>query len=364
MIERDIGFHRLANQRVTGEKFEKPEDVVRWMGALQAQDYGQAVWAIGARTRSATLADVERALEEAKIIRTWPMRGTIHFVPPENARWMLNLSATRMLAADGRRMAQLDLTVDIMARCRDLFIDALSGGKRLSRPEMMALLEGAGISTQGQRGYHILWYLAQSGVICVGPMEGKQQTFALLDEWAPGSRDLPREEALAELARRYFTSHGPATVHDFAWWAGITVTEARLGLDGAKPALIAETVEGKEYWLPADTRTPALDNGPGVVLLPGFDEYLLGYKDRGAVLAAEHAQKIVPGNNGIFRPMIVIGGQVVGTWARRLTKKAAQVTLQPFVPLDGTDDQVIEAARAYASFVELPLSATVASADD
>ena len=158
MIERDIGFHRLANQRVAGEKLEKPEDVVRWMGALQAQDYLQAVWAIGARTQSSTLADVEQALEDGKIIRTWPMRGTIHFVPTEDARWMLQLSAAKMLAADGRRMAQLDLTVEIMARCQDLFCSALSGGKRLSRPEIMALLEEAGISTQGQRGYHILWY--------------------------------------------------------------------------------------------------------------------------------------------------------------------------------------------------------------
>ncbi len=233
MNYRDIGFHRLSNQHIAGEKFEKPEEVVKWMGALQAQDYGQSVWAIGLRTRSGTLADVERAIEDGTIIRTWPMRGTIHFVPPEDARWMLKLSAARMLAADGRRMAQLELTVDILVRCQDLFYHALSGGKRLSRPDLMTLLEDAGISTQHQRGYHILWYCAQNGVICLGPMQGKQQTFELLDEWSPGSRDLPREEALAELARRYFSSHGPATVHDFAWWAGLTVTDARLGLEAA-----------------------------------------------------------------------------------------------------------------------------------
>jgi len=360
MIERDIGFHRLANQRVTGEKLEKPEDVVRWMGALQAQDYLQAVWAIGARTPSSTLAGVEQVLEDGKIIRTWPMRGTIHFVPAEDARWMLQLSAAKMLAADGRRMAQLDLTVEIMARCQDLFCSALSGGKRLSRPEIMALLEEAGISTQGQRGYHILWYLAQSGVIYVGPMQGKQQTFGLLDELVPDARALAREDALVELARRYFPSHGPATVHDFAWWAGIRVAEARLGLEGAQPALLSETIAGKEYWFAANAPSP--DAGDGVLLLPGFDEYLLGYKDRSAVLPAEYAQKIVPGNNGIFRPMIVVAGQVVGTWARAIKKKAVEVTLQPFISLAGAEDQVIQAAQSYADFVGLPLSAKIADA--
>lgn len=359
---RDLGTHRLASQRIAGDNHTTPEDVVRWMGALQAQDYMQAVWAIGLRTRSATLADVEQALEDGKIIRTWPMRGTLHFVPPGDARWMLQLGAARMLAADGRRMAQLDLTTDIIARCEDLICGALSGGKRLSRPEVMSLLEEAGISTRGQRGYHILWYLAQSGVLCLGPMEDKQQTFVLLDEWAPSARDLPRDEALAELARRYFTSHGPATVHDFAWWAGITLTDARQGLAAAQSALIAETVEDREYWRGADLSWPDEATDPDVHLLPGFDEFLLGYKDRSAVLAAEHAQKIVPGNNGVFRAMIVVAGQVVGTWQRKIKQKSVDVTLHPFFPLNHHEDQVIDAARAYADFIGLPLSVTIIDA--
>ena len=185
--------------------------------------------------------------------------------------------------------------------------------------------------------------LAQSGLIYVGPMQGKQQTFGLLDELVPDARALAREDALVELARRYFPSHGPATVHDFAWWAGIRVAEARLGLEGAQPALLSETIAGKEYWFAANAPSP--DVGAGVLLLPGFDEYLLGYKDRSAVLPAEHAQKIVPGNNGIFRPMIVVAGQVVGTWARAIKKKAVEVTLQPFISLAGAEDQVIQAAQ-------------------
>lgn len=361
---RDLGTLRLASQCIAVDNHATPEDVVRWMGALQAQDYMQAVWAVGLRTRSATLADVEQALEDARIVRTWPMRGTLHFVPPEDARWMLALSAARMLAADGRRMAQLELTTDIIVRCQDVFCGALSGGKRLSRPAMMNLLEEAGISTRGQRGYHILWYLAQSGVLCMGPMENKQQTFVLLDEWAPTARDLPREEALAELARRYFTSHGPATVHDFAWWAGITLTDARQGLAAAQAELVAETVEDNEYWRGADTPSPDEVTGPAIHLLPGYDEYLLGYKDRSAVLAAEHAQKIVPGNNGVFRALIVVAGQVVGTWQRKIKKKSVDVTLHPFIRLSHDDEQVIDAAQAYADFIGLPLSVTIMDAAD
>ncbi|MBI5958687.1 MAG: AlkZ family DNA glycosylase [Chloroflexi bacterium] len=361
MNYREIGFHRLSNQRIGGEKFEKPEDVVKWLGALQAQDYMQAVWAIGLRTKSGTLADIEQAIENGKIIRTWPMRGTIHFIPPEDARWMLKLSAARLLAADQRRMDQLELSVEIMARCQDLFYGALSGGRRLSRPEMMKLLEDAGISTEKQRGYHILWYISQSGIICPGPMQDKQQTFVLLDEWVPELRELSREDGLAELARRYFAGHGPATVHDFAWWVGITITEARLGLEAAKPGLVSEKIEGKEYWMGASS--PARESVSGVYLLPGFDEYLLGYKDRDAVLAAEYAQKIVPGNNGVFLPMIVVEGQVVGTWKRSLKKKAVDITLQPFMPLGPLEDRIIETAQSYADFIGQPLISKIVNAD-
>jgi hypothetical protein len=363
MNYRDIGFHRLSNQHIAAEKFEKAEDAVRRMGALQAQDYMQAVWAIGARTVSGTLADIEQAIENGKIIRTWPMRGTIHFIPPEDARWMLGLSAPRLLASDQRRMAQLDLNVDIMARCRDLFCEALSGGRRLSRPEMMSVLESAGITTRGQRGYHILWYIAQSGVIYIGPMQGKQQTFALLDELVPDSRDLPRDEALAELARRYFSSHGPATVHDFAWWAGISVTDARQGLEAVKSGLVSDSIEGTPYWM-KDGAAAFTHDDPTMYLLPGFDEFLLGYKDRSAVLAAEHAQRIVPGNNGMFLPMMVAAGQVVGTWKRTIKKKGVEVILYPFAPLGHLEDRAVEAASAYADFIGLPLSSKIVSAGD
>ncbi|GAB4521861.1 MAG: winged helix DNA-binding domain-containing protein [Anaerolineae bacterium] len=354
MLQSHIGLQRLRSQHITQDKFETPEDVVGWMGAMQAQDYLQAVWAVGVRTQRGLLADVEQALETGRIIRTWPMRGTIHFILPQEARWRLMLSAARMIAADQRRLHQLDLSVEIMAQCEAVFRAALEGGKRLTRSQMLDLLEHNGISAAKQRGYHILWYTAQIGVICLGPMEDKQQTFTLLDNWV--QEDLTREEALGTLARRYFTSHGPATVHDLAWWAGITVTDARSGLEMVKTEFITEEVDGKTYWMHASANgiNPD-DDSARVMLLPGFDEYFLGYKDRGAIISDEHMQKVVPGNNGVFKPMLVVDGEVVGLWQRTVKKKAVEVTLLPFNTLGAYEAEAVEAAQGYAAFHGLPL---------
>jgi hypothetical protein len=345
-----IGLQRLFSQRVS-PKYHTPEEVVRWMGAMQAQDYGQAVWAIGIRTQNSMLADVELAISERKIVQTWPMRGTIHFVAPEDAHWMLKLLATRLVAADQRRQAQLELDEFILETCRTLFQNALEGGKRLTRGEMMAVLEDNGISTKGQRGYHILWYLAQSGTLCFGPIQEKEQTFVLLDEWVAAPRILEGEEAFAELTERYFVSHGPATVHDLARWAGITVTEAKAALEAVKSKLISETVDKKVYWM---SSTEAAQDGE-VFLLPGFDEFILGYKDRDAVLAPEHAQKIVPGNNGVFKPTVVVGGQVVGTWKRTVKKNALHIEIAPFEQLAISQEMLEAAAEDYSRFLSTPL---------
>ncbi len=353
----DIASLRLYNQRIAAARFTRPEEVVRWMGAMQAQDYQQALWAIGARMQHGVIADVEQAVASGTILRTWPMRGTIHFVPAEDARWMLKLSAPRMIAKDARRLEQLDLDETIMQRCKEIFHDALKGGRRLTRSEMTTLLEDEGIAAGSQRGYHILWYTSQTGDICIGPMQDKQQTFALLDEWAPDSRVLSRADALAELASRYFTSHGPATVHDFAWWAGLPVADARAGLAAARPALSSFTSDGKEYWATADA--PGDQELDEAYLLPGFDEYLLGYKDRSAVLPIEYAPRIVPGGNGVFQPTIVVAGQVVGTWKRKLTKRSLSITLTPFTPLGESEGRAAAAAGRYSAFIGPPSSATV-----
>jgi hypothetical protein len=349
-------LHRLANQRLLDARFQRPEQVVRWMGALQAQDYAQAVWAIGLRTGSATLAEVEQAIAAKKIVRTWPMRGTIHFVPAEDAKWMLQLGAPRMLARARGRQAQLDLDQAVLERSCRLFYDALHGGRRLTRAEMLALLEHAGIPAQKQRGYHILWYAAQTGLICMGPMQAKQQTFVLLEEWVPQVKELPREEALAKLAVRYFSSHGPAALPDFAWWGGLTLTDARAGMAAAGPDLVSQSIAGEEYWQVGESAPFRADQTQAFSLLPGFDEYLIGYTDRGAVLPGEYAARIIPGGNGIFQPMIVSGGQVVGTWKRKMKKNTVEVNLIPFTPQSVPQETIHAAAQRYSRFLGLQLS--------
>jgi hypothetical protein len=358
MKEQSIPYRRLFNLQITGGQLDRPEQVVKQLGALQAQDYHQVLWAIGLRTQFSTAMDIEQTIADRKIILTWPMRGTIHFVPPEDVRWMLKLSASRTLAQDNRRLEQLELNQEIIERGKQIIYDALHGNKRISRPLLMQLLEEAGISTKNQRGYHLLWYIAQTGLICMGPREGKQQTFVLLDEWVPGTKELSIEEALALLAERYFTGHGPATVHDFAWWAGITLLDARRGVEAARSRLVSEKAKGQEYWWAEHFQSRSNDNEPTVYLLPGFDEYLLGYKDRSAVLRAEYTRKIVPGNNGVFMPTIIIDGQVAGTWNRTIKNKGINIEFNLFMPLEDREESIIETAGRYCGFIGLPLNST------
>jgi hypothetical protein len=358
MKEQSIPYIRLFNLHISSGKLDKPEQVVKQLGALQAQDYHQALWAIGLRVQSATAADIEQTIKDRKIILTWPMRGTIHFVSPEDVRWMLKLSASRKLAQDKRRLEQLELNHGIIERCKQLFYDVLHGNKQVSRHILMQLLEEAGISTKNQRGYHLLWYIAQTGFICQGPREGKQQTFVLLDEWVPVAKELSMNEAFALLAERYFTGHGPATVHDFAWWAGIKLSDARQGLEAVRSRLVLEKTNGQEYWGVEHSQAESIDKGPTVYLLPGFDEYLLGYKDRSAVLRAEYTQKIIPGNNGVFMPTIIIDGQIAGTWKRTIKNKGIDIEFNLFEPLEDMEESIIKTAQRYCGFMGLPLAST------
>ncbi|KWX80608.1 hypothetical protein AMQ84_03000 [Paenibacillus riograndensis] len=350
----NIAHRRLANQLINSPDSFEPEEVVRRLGALQAQDYLQAVWAVGLRTPSATLAGVERAIAEGRIVLTWTLRGTIHCVPPEDVKWLLQLSGPRLLKQAVRRMAQLELDERTLERSREIIYNALANGGSIRRPDVLALLEGEGIRTDGQRGYHILWHSAYSGLICFGPRSGKQQTFVLLNKWVEHSRELSFEESLSELALRYFTAHGPATVKDLAWWAGITLTEARAGLDAVKPELIAETITGTEYWMPAAPAAETQFPSKEVHLLPGFDEYILGYNDRSAVLEPETAPRIVPGNNGVFLPAIAAGGQILGTWKRTVKSKGVELNFSPFEPLEHKwEEKLMQAAERYAAFLGL-----------
>lgn len=341
----------MRQQRIGHNPCASAADTVRWFGAVQAQDYLGSLWAIGLRTRGATQSSIEQAISERKIVRTWPLRGTLHFVAAEDARWMLDLCGPRTLARNAPRLKR-EFGIDnrVVASGRKVLSDALRGGNCLSRPELYRRLEGAGIATKASRGLHLLWWLAHEGLICVGPRAGKQQTFVLMDEWVPAVPPRSRDESLAELARRYFTSHGPATVRDFAWWSGLTATEAANALEMVAKELAAATIDDQTYWqAPVEATTRAR----GCHLLPAYDEYTVAYQDRSAIMTSKVAARADAGH-GIFFPPIVIDGQVAGTWSRALKKDAVAVTCRLFAPLDRRQQQALAAAaQRYAKFLGL-----------
>ena len=342
----DIARQRLRNQHLARPFFDEPSDVVAWLGAVQAQDYLGALWALGLRTRAAIQSDIERAIADRTIVRTWPLRGTLHFVAPGDVRWMLRHLAPRVVARSALRHKQLELDEAVIVRSTKLLVGALEGGRQLTRGAMYALLEAARISTDCSRGLHILWRIAHDGVICFGARQGRQHTFTLLEEWVPAAARMPeRDEALAELARRYFTSHGPATLHDFGWWSGLSSADARSGLEMARPHVVQARIDGQVYWLPSSGSTTR-EGSRMSFLLPAFDEYTVAYRDRSAVVAAKHA------GTGILSPTIVIDGQVVGTWTRAFKKGTVVITPRPFTKLGDAGTRALSAAaQRYRRFL-------------
>lgn len=322
---------RLENQRLAHATFRKPEDVVAWFGAVQAQDYLGSLWAIGLRMRGATEASVEAAEARRAIIRTWPMRGTLHFVAAADARWMTHLLAPRVIARNAARLKrEVDVDASVVARSREVVARALEGGRRLERGALYEALEARKIRTGASRGLHILLWLALEGTVCLAGREGKQHTFALLDDWIPKSRDLDRDEALADLARRYYTSHGPATLQDLMWWAGITAKDATAALENARRHLLHEVFDGRDYWLadqrPSRTSSSRRSPSPLVKLLPAYDEYTVAYRDR--TLLAAGPGKPMSAGFGLLNPVVVVDGAVAGRWKRTFAAGAVRIDTQ------------------------------------
>jgi hypothetical protein len=347
MVNLDIARLRLHNQLIAQQTLEKPAGVVHWLGAVQAQDYLGSLWALGLRMRNAVEADIEQAIANGDIVRTHPMRDTWHYVASEDIRWLLALMAPGRIASMASWYRRFELDEATFARCNAIFTKTLQGGKQLTRQELAAALQREGISTAGLRLTFILHRAEMEGVIASGTRRGKQFTFALLDELVPVSRMLAREEAMAELAHRYFTSHGPATLQDFTWWSGLPAADARASLEMVKVQLVKETIDNRVYWLSRSTSLTVSDST--AYLLPPYDEYTVAYKDRSAVLDPSYAQRT---GNGIFGPTIVVDGQIVGTWKRSFKKDAVIITQELFTPLSEAQNQAIEAAtERYCRFV-------------
>jgi hypothetical protein len=330
--------------------------VVTWLGALQAQDLGSGMWSLGIRT-GATRAEVGEVLASGAILRTWPMRGTLHLVPAADARWMLTHLGQRTLDRAGPRRAALGLDQALADRAADVLGAFLADGQPRRRSDCLAALGTAGIDTAGQRGYHLLWHAAARGIVCVGPNLGREQSFVLLDAWAPAPVDLDRPAALATVAERFVRGRGPVSEHDLARWADLTVTDARAAL-AAVPGLAPCTDARGRRLLVAES---ALDAVPADALparaVPGFDELVLGYRDRTAQLDRGHEPLVVPGGNGMFSATLLHEGRVVGTWRRRALARSVSITATPFLPLPARAVRSLERAlHAYAEHLGLPAS--------
>src|SRR5262249_21956329 len=274
----NITSARLANQRLSGTGFARPEDVVSWLGAVQAQDYLAAKSALALRMDRASESMIDPAFAAGTILRTDVLRPTWHFLAPADIRWMLALSKSRVSAAMASYTRRLEIDATIFRRSQRAIARALRGGVRLTRQELKAVLQRAGINPGSiQRLARIVIQAELDAVICSGPALGSQSTYMLFEERVPASRPLARDQALAELARRYFTSHGPAQLRDFAWWAGLTIGDARAGVAMAQRDLVQDTVDGRTYWLSSSTRPRSRSRA--VYLLPIYDEYLIAYKD-------------------------------------------------------------------------------------
>lgn len=335
---------RLKHQGLKPASHTSPEAVVQSLGAVQSQDYIGAAWALATRSTGVALADVDRALAEGRILRTHVLRPTWHFVAPADLRWMLALTGPRLKRLLSTYDARFELDEPLYRRARAVFVRTLEGGTSLTRAELATALARARIQAAGQRLAHLVMDAEFAGVVCSGPRRGSHMTYALVDERVPATPAMSRDEALATLARRYFASHGPATVHDFSWWAGLTIGDARRGIEaGAVSARVL-------------TSPPTADRVAGAhFLLSNYDEYFIAYRHRDAVLERTRARNVGVWTTAEYPHQIVLHGRVAGSWRRELAATRAMITLQTYaVPAAAELRALTAAAARFGRFLGLP----------
>jgi hypothetical protein len=341
MTNSEILAHRLYNQQITETKFTKPEEIVSWLVAVQAQEYAMSKWAIGLRLNGVKEADVERAINEGKILRTHVMRPTWHFVSPADIRWILALTAPRVHAFNAYQYRKNNLDSAVFSKCNDIMVRNLEGSKSLTRAVLNAAFQEAGIVTDTVGLSCIMMQAELDGIICSGPRQGKQFTYALIDERVPPTQALSQEEALSQLALRYFTSRGPATAQDFVWWSGLTMKEARTGIGNLPPYFIHTKVDGQEY-IYAPINPKEIGHPTHSFLMPDYDEYGIAYKKRDAFFMPK--DKGAPSDNRAFpfNRMIIINGTIVGAWQRTIKNKEISVEIAPFYSFNEQENAIVE----------------------
>lgn len=325
----DIRSIRLYNHLLTAHQLKSPKEIVSWMGAMQAQNYPMAKWGIGVRLPDVTNEMVEQAINEGEIIRTHIMRPTWHFVSSDDIHWMLELTAPRIkpiVLSYCKLSGEDESLLNKMVR---LVEKILTKESHLTRQEIGVLLEAEGYVTDQYKLNHIMLWAELEGVACNGKIKGGKQTYSLLQEKVPKIITLTKEESLEKLARNYFTSHAPATLKDFVWWSGLLTSDARKAIECIKHDFISETIDSETYWFKANTQLPN-DNGvPSALLLPAFDEYIVGYKGRTDILKEEHNRTVIT-KTGIFSPATVLNGEIIGTWKNKPVKGKSDTDLTFF----------------------------------
>lgn len=348
----EISNIRLLNQQLVSPLFRTPKELVSWMGAMQAQNYPMVKWAVGMRLKSATIQMVEKALQEGEILRTHVMRPTWHLVAAEDIRWMLKLSAQRVIAANESyaKGRDLDISEELYTKSHDLLEKILCGKKSLTRQEIAEEFNRGGMVADNNRMTRFMARAEQVGIVCSGEDRGGKCTYALLEERVPPMPELTKDEALARLARNYFRSHAPAVLQDFVWWSGLPISQARQAIYFIESELTMEQWNGQTWYIhdACRTRGKALES---LHLLPSYDEYLLGYKDRTDVLPKEYYPKAFT-NNGLFFPVVLHKGQVVGNWDKTLKKKGIELAYSCFEQDTSLNkDLWNEAKHKYAQFL-------------
>lgn len=354
MTSSEIIKLRFFNQQLAETKFTKPRELVSWMGAMQAQDYGMAKWAIGLRLSGSDDSFLEKAFNEGEILRIHVLRPTWHFVTPQDIRWMLDLTAPRILSSLAHNDRHLSLDKKVLKKSNDTLAKALEGGKQLTRDEVRSVLQKAKIDTSELRFIHLLEHAELDRVICSGARKGTQFTYALFDERA-SAKTMGREEALAELTKRFFSSRGPATIHDFAWWSGLSISDARKGIEMVKKKFKRENIEGKEYFfrVPASFKDETSRTG---ILLPNYDEYVISYKDRTESIDKKYLAVILKERNAVFTNAILINRKIEGIWQRSLKNNSVVIKTKMFSKLSKAKERLVaRSAQDYGAFLNKPL---------
>jgi hypothetical protein len=351
----EITSRRLLAQRLTGEPCASPVEALRWLGAVQSQDYAGAKWALGQRSRGTKDVELDRLFDQGTILRTHVLRPTWHFVLPEDTRWLLKLTSPRVRLGVAGRHRQLEIDARVIERSETAFATALAGGRYLTRPELGEVLATAGVFPEGQRLPHLIMAAELDGLITSGPRRGKAFTYALLDERVPAMRQLDRSEALLELTRRFFRSRGPAQVQDFVWWSGLIAADARTGIAAAGPALDHVVLEGKEYWLDAEAGLPPLADS-SAHLLSNFDEYTVAYRDRAALHADGPFDPTLFSFGSILSNVVTVGGLVRGAWRRTPASRGLRIEIRILDRMEVAERGAVEqAGQKLGRFLQKPV---------